>query len=244
LSRAIVLFAIINAMAGVVVALSRAHIPHPPFWDEHERAVLIAIVTVSFLPLLQAIVSELGERKKRKAAELAATLQEILAGTLIDLTENAGADWKKTGVQVFRLRRWWLFSHIQVRLGKIRIAHIAPSGIKWRKGKGLIGKCWATGLPVSKNLDTHFAKYRHLNETAWNNLHQTVEKYGLSYKEFKKINDKYGLVVAFPLTRADKYIGCITVDMPPECSASVDEAKVSETLSAAAPSIAAVIEGR
>jgi hypothetical protein len=208
-----------------------------------DGVVFTAIVALGLLPLLQSVISEHGERKARKTAERHSTLRELLAGVLIGLVDAAQADWKKTGVQVFVVaEHWWLWES-QDRAAKLRLAHIEPSGIKWTKGKGLIGRCWETGRPLSKNLETHFAPLRGLSQSQWERRTATVDAYGLTYEEFQKIGHKYGLVAVFPLTRGDEYVGCITADMPPECSQSVDTAKVMETLSGAAPSIAAVVVG-
>jgi hypothetical protein len=243
LSKLIVALGVAGGLAGGVMAAQRAALPSADFWIDRGMWVIAAIVLATVVPPLQSAISEFGERGRRKTAELQMTLQPILAGILILLVRDAHANWEKTGVQVFQVkgRLWW---KKQVRVARLRLAHVAPSGVKWTKNKGMIGKCWTTREPQSKNLDEHFRAHRALDEFQWNTLPKTVERYGLNFAEFQKLNGKFGLVAVFPLTRGDEYIGCITADMPPECTGGVDEGATLQTLGAAAPSISAVIAPR
>ena len=123
--------AVINAVFGAVVALNRAR-PNHPFWTDRDWLIFLAIAFLSSYPLVQSVTTALGDRRGRKKAELAQLLHELLAGPLVDLHEIAGTDWKKTGVQVFRVRRWWVFAEIQSRLVKIRMSYIERLALNGR----------------------------------------------------------------------------------------------------------------
>jgi hypothetical protein len=241
LSKLIIAIGMLGGLGGAMLASQRAGWPSAEFWSKRGWLVIAAICVAALVPPLQAAISEFGERGRRKSAELATTLHQILAGILIMLVEDAGADWQKTGIQVFRVRGglWW---KKQVPAARLRLAHFQPSRIKWTRGKGIIGKCWETGEPQSMNLEEHFRPHANIDELGWKILPSTIERYGLSFTEFQKTKGRFGLVSVFPLTKGDKYLGCITADMPPECSEGVDASAVRRTLSGAAPSIAAVIE--
>ena len=70
----------------------------------------------------------------------------------------------------------------QDRIAKLRLAHLAPSGVKWTQGKGVIGRCWATGDKECVNLHTHFASFRNANAVLWDEPAPTIERYGLSFR--------------------------------------------------------------
>jgi hypothetical protein len=240
LSKFIIGIGALGGAAGAALALQRAGRPSTTFWEAYGWVVVLAIVIAAVVPPLQSLISEFGERGRRKRAELQTTLHPILAGILIMLVEDASCDWQRTGIQVFKVqgKLWW---RRQVLVTKLRLAHVQPSGIKWRQGKGMIGKCWATGEPETRNLEDHYRPYANIDELAWRLLPPNFEKYGLTYEDFQKTKGKFGLLSVFPLTQGDKYIGCVTADMPPDVSEPVDEAVLRRILSAAAPSLAALL---
>lgn len=133
---------------------------------------------------------------------------------MIQLHRNLGADWQTTGVQVFVVEGWWSKRHR--RVAKVRLAPVPSSGISWSEGKGAIGRCWKTGAPHFVDLAAHFAPYEGVGSEAEWNLIPSDDRYGLTFGDFQRLRGKYGFVAVTPIVRRDKYIGCVTADMPPD----------------------------
>jgi len=205
--------AITNSLAAGVIAFVRYDIPDREFWLDHRTWIAIAVMLTVTVPLVQAAVVEAGERRQRKRLERAQKIHAFLAGGLIYLVEAGGMPWKNTGVQAFAVRGpWW--RRRQDRLSKARVGAIATSGVKWEKGKGVIGRCWETKRHQYEDLEAAFAPYVDYDETQWTAL-SADKRFGLSFADFTTLRGKYGIVAAVPIMKGDAYIGCITADMPP-----------------------------
>ena len=211
------LTAVFTSIAAATVGLSRIDVLGGPWLRAHPYWIAAAILFTAIVPLVQLAVSERGDRAARKRLELENSVQVALASALV-LLVNKGADWEKTGVQAFVLkRRWsgWRVRQEHVRLAKVRIAYVRASGIRWTRGKGAIGRCWATNSPQYIDVDCHFAQYAGYDTYRWSTLSED-ERIGLSFEDFQQLEGKYGTVAAMPITTHDgRYIGCVTADAPP-----------------------------
>lgn len=97
-----------------------------------------------------------------------------------------------------------------------------PSGIKWTKGKGLIGQCWEQEQDVFINIVSEYGRFdarKADKKTAdalrvqWYLLDQS-KRLGLSWDELQKSFD-YGAIFATPIFDGEKqYLGCVSMDTP------------------------------
>jgi hypothetical protein len=208
------------------------------FWTQHQNWLIAAFVITAFAPIAQVFFVEIGERLRRKAVERERKIERFLSAALIQAV-NHGADWQNTGIQVFLLRGWkWRKRH--VRAAKVRIGAIPSSGVKWTKGKGIIGKCWETRMAASADLGSHFAPFLHSSKPRWEALSSDT-RYGLSFEDFQRLGAKYGWVAAVPIIDGnDKYLGCVSVDTPPQAQL-VNETEVLKSLTLTASVVQVVL---
>jgi hypothetical protein len=229
------LFLAANAIAVMVVGLARQDIP-AGFWTaQREWWIVGALMTTAVVPFLQFLFTDRGEKARRRALERERRINAILAGALVQAVKRAGADWEQTGLQAFAVRKRRLHRDDQTRVGKVRLSSLASSGVRWTKGKGVIGRCWERQRHHVADLQSHFQQYLDWDEARWNTLAHDV-RYGLAFDEFEKMKDKYGVVAAVPVVdRRDQYIGCVTADFPPGApSAAINRDELLGVLAGAA----------
>lgn len=108
LSKLILFIALLNTVAAFVVTASRQNVPDATFWAERSTWIMVALAVTLGVPLTQAGIVELGERRRRKKLEREQDVQTFLSGALVNIANHGNADWETTGIQAFRLqRRWW-----------------------------------------------------------------------------------------------------------------------------------------
>jgi hypothetical protein len=204
-----------NALAALCIGLSRLDKP-PGFWVGKETAVAWSLVIIFVAAIVLPTVSELGEKAKRTSLERRQKYQTFLASCLVGIARHSKANWETTGVQLFLVRRGgflWL-QQMHGLAATLRLQPTAHSGIRWTRGKGLIGQCWETQTVLLVNLDEYFRPYENHDEGLWRRLPPDI-RYGLSFAEFQKLKGKYGVVAAAPIvSEKGRYLGCVTADMP------------------------------
>jgi hypothetical protein len=120
---------------------------------------------------------------------------------------------------------------------------IPTSGVKWSQGKGVIGRCWKRRQPQYHDLETHFAPYANHTKEQWQQLEDEA-RFGLTYEDFQVLRGKYGIVAAVPIVKDDKYVGCITADLPPLAAGAPapNRDQVLESLASTAALVAHVLK--
>jgi hypothetical protein len=240
LLRALILaLPLINGVAVLAIGIARQNWPNGPswHWTDHERLLIGALCVTAGIPLIQTLISERGERARRKELELADDLRALLVPTFLVLARDCDAPWDTTAVQVFGLTGF-SSRRRHKRLAKIRIAPIAASGVFWSKGKGVIGRCWET--KTSQWVELDFNDIAVSTEEEWQRL-PNEKTFGLSWSDFKALGHKYGTVAAVPIMKAtdgsDNYIGCVSLDTPKGVTLK-NRDKALESLAASADVIA------
>ena len=102
-----------------------------------------------------------------------------------------------------------------------------PSGVRWVKGKGVIGRAWETGdalVADLRGLQATAAK----GEAAFASL-SPEDTWGLSWEDVSHTRG-YTAIYAAPLKKGRRVIGCVTADATHRNALSQLE-KVSDTLS-------------
>jgi hypothetical protein len=235
------LIAVLNSAAVFVLGASRQNWP-AGFWVQRAAWIVAALVVSAAVPLLQYAISNRGERARRRALEREQRIELFLAACLVYVVRHAGADFEHTGIQAFAVRG--RLHRRQVRLAKVRLGAVPSSGIVWYADKGVVGRCWSARLAQYEDLETHFARYRDVSRSEWEQLPAAV-RFGLTYDDFQRLKNKYRIVAAAPIIdRQDRYVGCVTADMPPGDGArSVARAAILASLATTAQLVSEAMEG-
>jgi hypothetical protein len=224
----------------MILGTSRQNWP-PGFWASRAGWVVAALIVTAAIPLLQYAISERGERARRKALEREQKLEVFLAACLVYIVRNAGADFEHTGIQAFMVRGRFRPRH--VRLAKVRLGAVPTSGIVWYADKGVIGKCWTERAAQYEDVETHFARYKHLSRIDWEQL-APAARFGLTYEDFQPVKDKYSIVAAAPIIdQRERYVGCVTADMPQSAAArGISRTAIQASLATTAQLLSVALE--
>ena len=134
-----------------------------------------------------------------------------------------------------------------VRLARVKLTpYPQASGVRWTKGKGVIGRCWATHRFVMHDLREAFSPFYEADRAAWAALSSEV-RFGLSFDEFQRTRDLYGVVAAVAILdpkKPGKYLGCVSLDTPRDSAEGIDRKRVEEDLGAVAVTIGLLIAGQ
>jgi hypothetical protein len=235
---------VVGAGASLGVRFAHEKMPSAAFWLEHGGLLMTCIILTAVVPGLQAAVVENGERRRRKRSERADQVRELLGAGLAKLVEDTGIDWKRAGLNAFLVQG--VFRKRQVRLARVKLTpYPQSSGVRWTRGKGVIGRCWATHRFAVHDLREEFGPYGEVNRDTWEALPPGV-RLGLSFDEFQRTRDLYGVVAAVPILdpkESGTYLGCVSLDTPRDCAEVIDRKKVEEDLGGVAFTIGLLIAG-
>jgi hypothetical protein len=111
----------------------------------------------------------------------------------------------------------WIRPKIQ-RLAMYRWEHHAASGLRFRKGIGIVGRCIDINDPheaLRVILDRSAFRGALRNEDTWQKAPLSIT-HNVKYADAKKLAARYGQVSAIVLREeSGEAIGCITLDLPP-----------------------------
>jgi len=204
----------IVAIATVIMLLRGGHVPSRDFWRDKEAVVVVAALTLGSSAFAQAV----GSYRRERGLAFELEVQDVLKATQIRLVETAALDWKDVGLHAFMVRRKWPrpWQPVLVRAGRWRLHSTPPvTGVRWTKGKGVIGLCWARMQDVGVDLTKDWGDpAQEMSEDEWHAL-PAERRYGLTYPEYQRVHN-YGAIVASPLIVDDVFKGCVSVDAPGE----------------------------
>lgn len=233
---------VVGALASLGVRFAHERMPSTAFWQDHGGLLMACIVLTAVVPGLQAAVVEYGEGRRRKRAERADYVRELLGGGLAKLVEDTGIDWKRAGLNAFLVEG--VLRRRQVRLARVKLTpYPQASGVRWTKGKGVIGRCWSTQRFAIHDLRAEYAPFYEADRGRWEAL-PAEARFGLSFDEFQRTRDLYGVVAAVPIVDPQtpgKYLGCVSLDTPKDSAEKIDHKKVEEDLGAVAVTIGLLI---
>jgi hypothetical protein len=238
MARVIKACAVVNALTVLVLGAARFNLPDG-FWKDKTPVIVVVLIHAFVASLVQIFVGERGEKARRVAIEREQKISDFLIACLDQLTRNAGADWRTTGIQVFEVRGKWNTRHR--RIVRVRLSHAPPSGVKWTKGKGVIGMCWESGQAQYHNVGARLAAYADFDKDRFEALTPSL-RFGLTYDDFKRLGDKYGIVACAPIIGDDEvYLGCVSADAPTGTSGTLRQAEVIHQLTMTARLVRAVL---
>lgn len=195
----------------------------PPAW------ILPGVVfVVGAAALRDSVVSAIAKFTAPGRHERATNMRMALVAAMAEIAEHRGVSMTDLGANVFvvnkgprwlppKLReRWgWSRPHLE-RILRIRLTdNPQPSDVRWFKGKGTIGRCWALDkvqymywLPIAEKHGEG-----DLSDTAFKKLSATT-RMEMTKQEFCSIAGKYAEILAVPLKESDgQCVGVVSVDL-------------------------------
>jgi hypothetical protein len=120
------------------------------------------------------------------------------------------------------------------RLAMYRFEHLDASGIKFREGIGLIGRCIAKNeVQRARVLALDRGDFRSLlsqGRDAWDAASVDLTQH-LSYDDAQRLAESYGQVAALAIRNENGHaIGCITLDLPPNVQIDLTDPAQSRDL--------------
>lgn len=224
------IWALIIAAATVVAALFGADTPRD-FWDGRESWFLTAIALLAISAVRPLVSDFLGRRSVQEEQRLL----DALKAAHVQVVEITGIDWKDLGLHAFVVKRGipWFWQEQLVRVARWRLKSFPPAvGVRWTRGKGLIGRCWDLRQNVGADLAKDWGEEA-LSRDQWEELDEEL-KYGLAFEEYERLRI-YGAIVATPiLGSGGRFLGCISADAPAGTFDLLWDDSVLETLHDAA----------
>jgi hypothetical protein len=216
----------------------------PPQKHEAEQSKTISIVAIAAMFLISVasgasrVVAAVFTSRRREAQ---AQSQQILKTLVWAVSDETGLDPRMLGASAWSLVGVWRFKWLYRLAREHYLSDPPPSQIWWTPGKGIIGRCVATGQKQIVNvrtIDTQLSQLVTAEE--WGAL-PDERRMGLSFKEYEKIRGKYGTVVAMPIidpARGHRVIGVVSLDAPTGNHGKVSRPAVVEKVGQAAASVA------
>lgn len=238
--------AAISLIGGVAAAGAAGYLQltvgKEPFFEPTDAGRFKAVALVTFVAVTSAftrffrvISLDAKEAKGRKVAAALRGLNKSVAPAVAneDISDKFGASaYIVRGYGPFR----WLH-----RLERERVADLPlPSGIFWRPGKGVIGK--RVKLPKEQVFDAgdFYRQHGHRTLTQWKTLDRDT-RMGLRFRDFERIGDKYGTVIAVPMYSGETVIGCVAFDAPTGVHKTLVDADALSVVAAAAATVAGLL---
>lgn len=240
-----VIMALVAALAGTTLAFDSSNVINNSdnLWHPSKNQVVAAIIALAISSMYSIVDGLVERRRARRRNDIAVIVAEYLfplwSSISRRLTSAAARD--ALGVHAWIVPNWYaraglpfirsaipecvrkrLWTPPLWRAAQYRLNHQARStGIEWRRDVGAIGACWRAA-------DTYYldltAKWGATPKTyaEWSALPKR-DQMRLSFQQYQKAYTKYGQVLAVPIFRpgntgAPQFLGCITVDLPPNMS--------------------------
>lgn len=154
---------------------------------------------------------------------------------VVSLGKRLGTEWPFVTVSVHRTAGFWSLRPLRtaVRFGG---TSYAPSKIRWRAGKGVIGRSYRHS--TFEVVDLRSAAYKAVTSKAdWRAL-PADERLGMSFEEWQQTKrDAYEVVAAHPILDAGRVIGVVSLHGTQKAMGRLEATDVEKFLGEAATSI-------
>lgn len=225
--------------------------------DNQDALRIVSAVIVGF-PGAIALAATLG-RFVTPSAQTRERIKHTLQAALVDIYREGSyqGDLTRVSLHVWMVPLWFrtLFPYrvrkvlrrdglmrrlpVHMRLSIVRLAihrfeHHEPSGVTFRRGIGLVGRCIEennAGQVVSVRLDTkQFKDALAKDNKAWWEEKETIHQ-NLKRADAKKIAATYSQAAALVLREeSGEAIGCITLELPPDSKVHFRASKTNPLL--------------
>lgn len=216
----------------VLTAMITAHVFNWSPWTVVWVASGVGIAT--FFDNLGALAHKFRAHERAAARS---RMHTPLVGALDAIADARGVPLSSLGISVFVPRRGFLWPRRKLkRVFRFRLGtYPPPSKVTWTLGKGVIGECWRTGIPVLHDRRAAAAWYGRYGRYGLPNKAQykavpPEAKSRFSFKEFIQTIDKYGEILAVPVRHPNTgdLVGVLSID----CLAGAYQGRVDPVLAA------------
>jgi hypothetical protein len=213
-----------------------------PGYDIRRSWVVALVVLLAALAVLEPIAVVVRRSVDPLTEKDKAALDILVKAALVQVIDHCRADYKRTAVNVYLVRRTWSrpIQREQLRVFRLRLAASpSASSIRWTKGKGLIGLVWATQSEQAVNIQSLYRSIpQPCSPAVWDQQPEEV-RLGMSYAEYVQVAG-YGVIVGVPINdRTGRYRGCVSMDTPEDYDDRVYEIEVTSALQFVANTVAA-----
>lgn len=205
------LAAIVIAAAGIGSYLQAQDIPRKTTWESGAPArTILAIVTVA-ASVFSVLVILGYSRRLRKENEREVFLNACR--NIFTLIQNeAGIQSKDLGVHVWTVTGFPGGRHL-VNTATFRMFSKPLPAVQWTKGKGVIGRCWASGVESVDDLTLYYSAPKSRSEFE---ALSDDDRLGMRWDDFLKTRD-FVAIWATPIFRGPqgrrRFGGCLSVDI-------------------------------
>jgi len=212
-------------------------------WDP-EREVLVTLVATSgAIAFGSATYAAAEEVRAQMAARVREKVAFVLRALAFDLHDATDLDVRDIGVSAYvRRRAWWRPWHEYLaRMHRERAAWCAAtSGIQWRPGMGVVGRCVSEAQDVAVDLSSVDEQLGGVARREWSRVEPDL-RMGMSWREYHKARGKYGVVLASPIIddrgSPARVRGCVAVDAPAGSMGRITADPVRERVASAATAV-------
>ena len=208
--------AALGAAATAAVSLYAADRPRG-FWAGRAWLFYLSVAVVAGAALLAPAAEALRERRSERRVAQARRVETILSAGFVQLVRALGVPFTEVGVHAYLVRRSWPppWRRALVHVGGVRLVpRHPPSGLRWTKGKGVIGTCWGERKFVAADGGALAARAEASSPEEWEAI-PAAERLGMSLEDIKR-TESYGTIAAMPLFGEDGVVrGCVAADARP-----------------------------
>ncbi len=220
-----VIYRIVFAAAGLSVVLLHAlidnNVVHWSPWIV--VAVATAVGALAFLDNIRVIFYKYQAYQREKARS---EMHKPLIAALNSITEARETPLEVLGISVFAVRRgwdlrWWVvpwWAKLLKQIFRFRLSDYPPdAAVRWTKGKGAIGACWESGVPVLHDRRDAAARYgekgRRPDKKSYRQLPEEVRS-RFTHHEFIQTIDNWGEILAMPIKseKTGRLVGVLSID--------------------------------
>lgn len=209
-----VIWAVLAAGVALVLTLGEAGA-----WKISASTKVVLITAAAVISVASTVLAATAEFRRQRGDALAGHARAILVPLAFVLQDLTGIDVRDQGIAAYVRRRtwWWPFRERLVRVYRERPRLASASGVRWRPGVGVIGRCVALGQDVCVDVGTLDEVLTGVTGEEWGQLDEE-ERLGLTYDEHVRLSGRYGVVLATPILlehpTGGKVVGCLAIDGP------------------------------
>ena len=207
-----VVWALFAAGVALALALGQAGV-----WRAERGAMITLIVAAAAISVLSTLFGAYGEFRRQRGEALSVHARAILVPLAFVLQDQTGIDVRDLGIAAYIRQRvwWWPVRERLVRVYRERPRLASASGVRWRPGAGVIGRCVELGQDVCVDLAGLDELLTGVTAAEWKELDAGLTL-GLTFSEYQRLRGRFGVVLATPILveypTGAQIVGCVAVD--------------------------------